>query len=81
MTKEQEIYKNMRKRGRIYKFNGKYGINTAQLFGAIQEAGYADRNTVYQIIDKMEEKGYIRKSLMPNGKPKMGRYIIQKWVN
>ena len=80
MTKEQEIYKNMKKRGRIYKKrNGKYGIDYPSLFVAIKEAGYDDDEMIEKIIKNMIDKGYLSKS--HDGYNKGLRYVIEKWVN
>lgn len=83
MTKEQEIYKNMKKRGRIYKSHGKWGIGYAPLYCSIKEAGFKDDKEIWQIIKGMEKKGYIRQSKDANGRTygHLGNYIIEKWVN
>ena len=83
MTKEQEIYKNMKKRGRIYKSHGKYGIRYAALYCSIKEAGFMTDEIIWKIIDRMENKGYIRQSRDINGRTcgHLGNYIIEKWVN
>lgn len=81
MTKEQMIYKNMRRRGNLYKSHGRYGIAFSSLYCAIKDAGYDDDATIRTIIRKMEDKGYIRKSRDVSGKTTTGRYIIEKWVN
>jgi hypothetical protein len=83
MTKEQEIYRNMKKRGRIFRAHGKYGIGYAHLYCSIKEAGYPDDATIWQIIDGMERRGYIRQSVKPNGKTAghCGNYVIEKWIN
>lgn len=83
MTKEQEIYKNMRKRGRIFKAYGKYGIGYANLYCSIKEAGYTEEATIWKIIDGMERRGYIRQGRKSNGKTvgHCGNYIIEKWIN
>lgn len=83
MSKEQEIFKNMRKRGRLYKSHGKWTIGYAHLYCAIKEVGYRDDKTIHKIIEGMEDKGYIRQSKDVNGRTwgHMGHYIITKWVN
>ena len=81
MTKEQMIYKNMRRKGNLYKSHGKYGITFLNLYCAIKDAGYDDYKTIRTIIDRMENKGYIRKSRDISGKTTTGKYIIVKWVN
>ena len=87
MTKEQEIYKNMKRKGYIYKSHGKWGISYSKLYHAIADAGYNDYKTINTIIDRMERKGYIRRSYdgTPTCDPHKafttGRYIILKWVN
>ena len=86
MTKEQEIYKNMKKRG-IYKAYGKYGITYPNLYCAIKDAGYDNHKTIDTIINNMENKGYIRRSYDgtrncdPHKAFTTGRYIILKWEN
>ena len=83
MTKEQEIYRNMKKRGRIFKKHGKYGIGYAPLYCSIKEAGFHEDEIIWEIIKRMESKGYIRQSRDVNGRIKghLGNYIIEKWVN
>lgn len=83
MTKEQEIYKNMKKKGRIFKKYGKYGIGYAHLYCSIKEAGFPEDETIWKIIKGMENKGYIRQSRDVNGRTHghFGTYIIEKWVN
>ena len=78
MTKEQEIYRNMKKKGRIYKAYGKWGIGYASLYVSIKEAGYED-DAVNQIIQGMKNKEYIRESKSRTNKGL--KYIIEKWVN
>lgn len=83
MTKEQEIYKNMKKRGRLYKFKGKYGIRYSALYCAIKEAGYTDEQ-INTIIQRMIDKGYLRKSKDAWGRECEGlgfNFIIEKWEN
>ena len=83
MSKEQEIYKNMKKRGRLYKFKGKFIINYPALYCAIKEAGYNEEQ-ITLIIKRMIEKGYIRKSKDVWGRTSEGlgfSFIIEKWVN
>jgi predicted transcriptional regulator len=81
MTKEQEIYKNMKMNHRIWKSHGKYGINFENLYCAIRDAGYDDYNTICTIIDRMVDKGYIRMSRSIGRAKNTGKYIIEKWVN
>lgn len=81
MTKEQMIYKNMKRKGNLYKSHGKYGITFSSLYCAIKDAGYDDDKTIRTIIDRMEDKGYIRKSRDISGKTTTGKYVIEKWVN
>jgi hypothetical protein len=81
MTKEQEIYKHMRHRGRIFKSHGKWGIRYSALYCAIKDAGYSDDNTIHAIIDNMVNKGYIRKTYNTKDFKYMGNFIILKWVN
>lgn len=83
MTKEQEIYRNMKRRGRIYKAYGKWGIKYEGLYKAIEEAGYTDYKTIWKIIHRMEDKGYIRgsKDVCGRNYELNSRYIILKWVN
>lgn len=79
MTKAQEIYRNMKKRGRIYKAYGKWGINFSSLYVSIKEAGYTEDDIIRKIIHNMEDKGYIRTS---HSKVNQGlKYIIEKWEN
>lgn len=90
MTKEQEIFKNMKKRGRIYKAYGKFGISYINLWKSIIEAGY-DKEQTEQIIRNMIKKGLIRYSKdcwgrTPDDKKGggchyKGKYIIEKWIN
>jgi hypothetical protein len=83
MSKEQEIYKNMKRKGRLYKAYGKYGIRYPALYCSIKEAGYNEEQ-IHQIILNMIAKGYIRKVKNVNGRVLEGlasNYIIEKWVN
>lgn len=85
MTKEQEIFQNMKKRGRIHKAYGKWVIKYPALYVSIKEAGYAEDEQIWGIIDNMIKAGYIRRSLDINGKPCIlkhgGNYIITRWAN
>lgn len=89
MTKEQEIYKNMRKKGRIMKSHNKWVIRASKLMLAISEAGYEDIVTQKQIIQGMIDKGYLRESKDVWGRTArdqgltflMGNFIIEKWVD
>ena len=81
MTKEQEIYRNMKASRKIYKAYGKYGIRFSALYCAIKEAGYNNDTIIRKIIQKMENNGYIRKSKGINGQENFAKYIILKWVN
>lgn len=78
MTKEQEIYKNMKRN--LYKSHGKWTIGIAKLYKAIWDAGYNKAQSEI-IIKGMETKGYIRRTKNVNGKPTCGHYVIEKWVN
>lgn len=83
MSKEQEIYKNMKRKGRLYKAYGKYGIRYPALYCSIKEAGFNEEQ-IHQIILNMIAKGYIRKSKDVNGRTwegDGGNYIIEKWIN
>ena len=88
MTKEQQIFQNMKRRGRIYKAHGKWCISYAKLVNAIIEAGY-DRDTADRIIENMLAKNYIRQCKNVNGRTatdqgmshRLGNYVILKWVN
>ena len=74
---EKEIYRNMKKRGRIWKSHGKWVIRYSALFCAIKETIYFnDYDTINKIIHNMIKRNYIRMSR--NGS---GNYIILKWVN
>lgn len=84
MTQEQLIYKNMKRKGNIWKSHGKFGISYSALYCAIKDAGYEDRETVQRIIKRMVNKGYIRHSKDVYGRSDWawnGNYIIEKWVN
>lgn len=81
MTKEQEIYKNMKMNHHIWKSHGKYGINFESLYCAIKDAGYDDDKTIRTIIHRMVDKGYIRMSKSIGKNQYTGKYIIEKWVN
>lgn len=82
MTKAQEIYQNMKKRGRIYKAYGKWGISYASLYVSIKEAGYTADETIWTIIENMKAKGYIRESKDTWGRERRHqKYIITKWEN
>lgn len=79
MTKEQLIFKNMKKHGRIYKSHGKFGIGYSALYVSIKEAGYENEATIKKIIDAMINGGYLRYS---RAKANKGlKFIIEKWVN
>ena len=78
MTKEQQIYKNMKSRG-IVKAHGKWIISYNRLYCAIVDAGYKDYDTIRKIIDGMVANGYIRKP--HSGNYISGNYVIEKWVN
>jgi hypothetical protein len=79
MSKEQEIYKNMKKKGRIYKAYGKWGIDYASLYCSIKEAGYDSDAVIWRIINGMMNKGYIR--LSKNRVNRGLKYVVEKWVN
>lgn len=83
MSKEQEIFQNMRHQHGIRKCNGKWVIRYSSLYCAIKEAGYKDDETIWKIMEGMERNGYIRQSRNVNGKTygHLGNYIITKWVN
>ena len=75
MTKEQEIYKNMK--SRIFKAYGKFCIKKSFLLLSIKEAKYNDE-TALEILKRMETKGYIRLS---NSRYNKGlTYIIERWI-
>ena len=78
LTKEQQIFKNIKSRG-VIKSHGKWVIDYKKLYCAIVDAGYKDYDTVRKIIDNMVAKGYIRKS--HTGNRISSNYIIEKWVN
>lgn len=82
MTKEQEIYKNMRRRGNIKKCYGQWCISYAALYCAIKDAGYKDDHTIWAIMENMLAAGWIRKSKDSWGRESEGlghRFIIVKW--
>lgn len=82
MTKEKQIFDNMRHQHGIRKFHGKWVIRYSSLYCAIKEAGYTSDEAIRQIINGMVKQGYIRKSRNVNGKEQaFGNYIIEKWVN
>lgn len=89
MTKEKQIYQNMKHNHRIFKSHGKYGIKYSGLYMAIKEAGYNDRDVINKIIDNMISSGYIRPSKDVWGRTctdqglshHLGNYIILKWEN
>lgn len=85
MTKEQEIFKNMKEIGRrrhtLRKSHGKWWVSSPTLASAIEEAGFTEKQA-WTIIDRMEAKGYIHQRRDINGhKVFGGGYIIDKWVN
>ena len=85
MTKEQEIYKNMReiakRRHTLKKSHGKWWVSYPTLLNAIEEAGY-NENQSNTIIDRMIAKGYIHICRDINGHEFIGRgLIIDKWIN
>lgn len=74
---EKEIYRNMKKRGRIRKSHGKWVISYPALYCAIKETVYfSDYDTIIKIIDNMINGKYIRIS-----RSWRDNYIILKWVN
>lgn len=87
MSKEQEIYRNMKKRGRIYKTHGKWKINYPSLLCSIEEAGYTQDES-NMIIEKMLRKGYIRQVRDAYGRTDSSKgmshhlsgYIIERWA-
>ena len=88
MTKEQQIYKNMKRPGHIKKAYGKWCISYSKLIKAIIDTGYS-RDTADKIIENMLARGYIRESRNINGKTateqglkhSLSGYIITKWIN
>ena len=58
MTKEQEIYKNMKASHGIVKSHGKWVIRYSALYVAIKNAGYSDEQ-IRKIIHLMLDEGYI----------------------
>lgn len=88
MSKEQEIYRNMKKRGRIYKTHGKWKINYPSLLCSIEEAGYTQDES-NMIIEAMLRKGYIRQVRDAYGRTDADKgmshhlsgYIIERWEN
>ena len=85
MTKEQEIYRNMKaiakRRHTMGKSHGRWWVSYPTLHDAIKDAGFADDKTIAAIIDRMEEKGYIHAARTANGHKNPGTYIIDKWAN
>lgn len=81
MTKEQEIYQNMRHR--VRKYRGKWCIGYAGLYCAIKEAGFTEDETIWKIMDNMVAKGYLRYSKDRNRRTHghFSNYIILKWAN
>ena len=93
MTKEQEIYKNMKEIGRrahtLKKCHGRWWVSYTTLVDAIRAAGYAEEQ-ISPIISRMEEKGYIH-TMRPvkhiPGKTATGEraryagFIIDRWAN
>lgn len=81
MTKEKQIFDNMRHQHGICKSHGKWVIRYSALYCAIKEAGYTSDEVIWKIIDGMIKQGYLRKARNVNGKTTTGNYIIEKWVN
>lgn len=82
MTKEQEIYKNMKASHGIVKSHGKWVIRYPALYMAIKKAGYSDEQ-IRKIIDRMCDKGYIHRIKWADGKERGAGagLVIDKWVN
>ena len=79
MTKEQQIYKNMKLSHRIYKsrYSKYFIIPYSALYCAISDAGYREYATIHTVINNMVKGGYIAQC--KNGVSLA--YRILKWVN
>jgi len=85
MTKEQEIFKNMKEIGRrrhtLKKSHGRWWVSHPTLVDAIEQSGFKEAQAIV-IISRMEAKGYVHTRKDVNGRAVMGGgYVIDKWEN
>ena len=76
LEKEREIYQNLKNSRAVRRFKDKFIVSAPKLAYAIKKAGYTDNAVVEEIIQRMIDKQYIRKSKVEHS----GQYIILKWV-
>jgi len=77
MTKEQEIYKAMKRRG-VFKRYGKWLITYSKMFCAVRDCGYSVEQT-NKIIEGMIAQGYIRRVHKVKCRPISTNYVIERW--